>query len=127
MLLVWLVVPAEAAGAAQAAGGVAAVVAAAAAGASTVLNYWAAMEDETTGDLKVLTKGKGIMRIMTTNLRRVKREQGDGNEMSERVWNDTLHWWMLGLMSGQHRTQVWRMEGHQGRQHCGVQASCSRR
>ena len=90
MLLVWLAVPVEAAGAAQAAGGVAAAVAAAAGAASTVLNYWAAMWDETTGDLKVLAKGKGIMRIMSTNLRRVNREQGDGNEMAERVWNDTL-------------------------------------
>jgi len=90
VLLVWLVVPAEAAGAAQAAWGVAAAAAAAAAAASTVLNYWAAMWDETTGDLKVLAKGKGIMRIMSTNLRRVNREQGDGNEMAERVWNDTL-------------------------------------
>ena len=47
------------------------------------------MEDETTGDLRVLTKGKGVMRLMSTNLRRIKREQGDGNEMAERVWDDT--------------------------------------
>ena len=30
------------------------------------------------------------MRLMSTNLMRVKREQGDGNEMAERVWIDTL-------------------------------------
>jgi hypothetical protein len=48
------------------------------------------MEDETAGDIKVLSKGKGVMRLMSTNLRRVKREQGDGDEMAERVWTDTL-------------------------------------
>ena len=51
VLLVWLVVPVEAAGNAQAAGGVAAAVAAAAAGASTLLNYCAGLGDNTAGDL----------------------------------------------------------------------------
>jgi hypothetical protein len=49
------------------------------------------MEDETAGDIKVLSKGKGTLRLMSTSLRRVKREQqGDGDEMAERVWTDTL-------------------------------------
>ena len=82
-------VPAEAAS-----GGVSALagaaLAATAAGVGAAVNYWAAMEDETAGDIKVLSKGKGIMRLMSTNLRRVKREQGDGDEMAERVWIDTL-------------------------------------
>jgi hypothetical protein len=65
-------------------------MAATAAGVGAAMNYWAAMEDETAGDIRVLSKGKGIMRLMSTNLRRVKREQGDGNEMAERVWIDTL-------------------------------------
>ena len=68
VLLVWLVVPAEAAGAAQAAGGVAAAAAAAAAATSTILNYWAVMEDDTAGDLEVMNKGSGVIRIMSTNL-----------------------------------------------------------
>ena len=89
VVLMWLVVPAEAAS-----GGVSALagaaLAATAAGVGAAVNYWAAMEDETAGDIKVLSKGKGIMRLMSTNLRRVKREQGDGDEMSERVWIDTL-------------------------------------
>ena len=56
-MLLWLVVPAEATtGGATALGG--AAVAAAAAGVGAAVNYWATMEDETTGDLKVLTKGK---------------------------------------------------------------------
>ena len=63
-VLVWLVVPVEAAGNAQAAGGVAAAVAAAAAGASTLLNYWVGLEDSTAGDLEVLSKGKGVIKIM---------------------------------------------------------------
>ena len=89
VLLVWLVVPAEVAGAAQAAGGVAAAVAAAAAGASTVLDYWAVMEDDTAGDLKVLSKGWGVIRIMSTNLRRVKRDE-TGQDMSKVVWEQTM-------------------------------------
>ena len=86
VMLIWLVAPAEATtGGATVLGG--AAVVAAAAGVGAAVNYWAPMEDETVGDLSVLTKGKGIMRIMTlsTNLRRVKREQGGSNEMSERV------------------------------------------
>ena len=59
VLLVWPVVPAKAAGAAQAAGGVA-TAAAAAAAASTILNYWAGMEDDTAGDLEVLSKDWGL-------------------------------------------------------------------
>ena len=86
LLLVWLVVPAEAAGAAQAAGGVAA---AAAVGASEVLNYWAGMEDDTAGDLGILSKGVEIIRIMSTNLRRVKRDQ-TGQDMSKVVWEQTM-------------------------------------
>ena len=54
------------------------------------MNYWTAMEDEAAGDIKVLSRGNGIMRPRSTNLRRVKREQGDGDEMAERVWTDTL-------------------------------------
>ena len=89
VVLLWLVVPSEAAsGGATALAG--AAMAATAAGVGAAVNYWAAMEDETAGDVKVLSKGKGIMRLMSTNLRRVKREQGDGNEMAERVWIDTL-------------------------------------
>ena len=81
--------PAEATtGGASVLGGAAA--AAAAAGLGAAVNYWATMEEETTGDLRMLTKGKGVIRIMSTNLRRVKREQGANNEMSERVWNGTL-------------------------------------
>ena len=84
-----MVVPAEAAGTAQAAGGVAAAVAAAAAGASTVLNYWAVMGDDTAGDLEVLSKGWGVIRIMSTNLRRVKRDE-TGQDMSKVVWGQTM-------------------------------------
>ena len=92
------------------------------------VNYWAAMEDETAGNIKALSKGKGIMRPMSTNLRRMKREQGDGNEMAERVWIYTLKAVeMLGSMSGQLKTLVWRMGVHLGKQHCGVQASYNRR
>ena len=58
MLLVWLLVPVEAAGVAQAAGGMAAAVAAAAAGVSTVLNCWAGLEGDTAGGLEVST-GQG--------------------------------------------------------------------
>ena len=79
MLLVWLVVPVEAAGAARAAGGMAATLAAAA-GASTVLGYWAGVEANTAGGLGVLSKGGGVARIMSTNLRRVKRD-GIGQDM----------------------------------------------
>ena len=49
-------------------------MAAAAAAASTVLNYWALAEDDTAGDLEVLSKEEGVLRIMSTNLRRVKRD-----------------------------------------------------
>ena len=89
VLLVWLVVPIEAAGAAQAAGGMAATVAAAAAGASTVLNYWAGMGDDTVGDLDVLGMGEGVVRIMSTNLRRVKGAR-IGQDMSKVVWEQTM-------------------------------------
>ena len=89
VLLVWLVAPADAAGAAQAAGGVAAAAAAAAVGASEVPNYWAGLEDDTAGDLKVLNKGPGIIRIMSTNLRRVKRDQ-TGQDMSQVVWEQMM-------------------------------------
>ena len=89
MLLMWLVVPAEAAGAAQAAGGAVAAVAAATAAASTILNYWAGMEEGTAGDLEVLSKGWGVIRIMSTNLRRVKRDE-TGQDMSKVVWGQTM-------------------------------------
>ena len=89
MVLVWLVVPAEAAGAAQAAGGVAAEAAAVAVGVNGVLNFWAGMEDDTAGDLQVLSKGPGVIRIMSTNLRRVKRDQ-TGQDMSKVVWEQTM-------------------------------------
>ena len=55
-MVVWLVVPPEAADSALTAGGVVAVVAAAAA-ASTVLSYWVGMEDDIAGDLEVLSRG----------------------------------------------------------------------
>ena len=67
-----------------------AAVATTVAGVGAAMTYWATMEDETTGDFKVLTEGKGTLRLMSTNLRRVKGEQSDGNEMAERVWIDTL-------------------------------------
>ena len=87
--MLWLVVPAEAgSGGAPALAG--AALTATAAGVGAAVNYWAAMEDETAGDIKVLSKGKRLMRLMSTNLRRVKRERGDGDEMAERVWIDTL-------------------------------------
>ena len=85
VVLVWLVVPAEAAGAAQAAGG----VAAAAVGASGVLNFCVVLENDTTGDLQVPSKGPGVIRIMSTNLRRVKRDQ-TGQDMSKVVWEQTM-------------------------------------
>ena len=88
-MLLWPVVPTEASpgGATTLAG---AALAATAAGVGAAVNYWAAMENETTGDLRALSKGRGNLRLMSTNLKRVKREQGDGNEMAERVWTDTL-------------------------------------
>ena len=89
VLLAWLVVPAEAAGAAQAAGGAVAAAAAATAAANTVLNYWAVMEGDTAGDLEVLNKGCGVIRIMSTNLRRVKRDE-TGQDMSKVVWKETM-------------------------------------
>ena len=85
VLLVWLVAPTDAAGAAQAAGGVTAAAAAAAVGANEVLNYWVGLEDDTSGDLKALSKGPGIIRIMSTNLRRVTRDQ-TGQDMLKVVW-----------------------------------------
>ena len=67
----------------------AAAAAAAAVGANEVLNYLAGLEDDTAGDLKVLSKGPGIIRIMSTNLRRVKRDQ-TGQDMSKVVWEQTM-------------------------------------
>ena len=52
-------------------------------------NYWEGVEEETVGDLKVLEKERGTLRIMATNLRRVKREQGT-QEMAKLVWERTL-------------------------------------
>ena len=46
-----------------------------------MLNYWVGLEDNTVGDLEVLGKGKGVIRIMSTNLRRVKRDE-TGQDMS---------------------------------------------
>ena len=89
VLLVGMVVPVEAAAAAQAVGGAAAAVAAAAAAASTVVNYWALLEDDTVGDLQVLCKEAGTIRIMSTNLRRVKRD-ATGQDMSKVVWEQTM-------------------------------------
>ena len=88
ILLLWLVVPAEAASGGATALAEAAVAATAA--GVVAVNHWATMEDETTGDIKVLSKGRGIVRLTSTNLMRVKKEQGDGTEMTERVWIDTL-------------------------------------
>ena len=85
----WLVVPAEAAGAAQAAEGVAAAAAAAAVGANGVLNFLAGLEDDTAGDLQILIKGSGGIRIMSTNPRRMKRDQ-TGQDMSKVVWEQTM-------------------------------------
>ena len=84
VLLVWMVVPTEAAGAAQAAGGVATAATVAAVGANEVLNFWAGLEDDTAGDLKVLSKGPGIIRIVSTTPRRVTRDQ-TGQDMSKVV------------------------------------------
>ena len=78
-------VPTEAAGAAEAAGGVAVAAAAAAVGVNEVLDFWAGLEDDTTGDLQVLSKGPGVIRIMPTNPRRVKRDQ-IGQDTSKVVW-----------------------------------------
>ena len=89
VLLVWMVVPVEATAAARAAGGAVAAVATAAAAANMALNYWALVEDDTAGDLKVLGKGEGAIRIMSTNLRRVKRDE-TGLDMSKVVWEQTL-------------------------------------
>ena len=67
VMLLWLVVPAEATtGEATTLGGAAVAAAAAGVGALAAVNYWAAMQDETTGDLKVLTKEKGVMRLVST-------------------------------------------------------------
>ena len=46
-------------------------------------------EDDTAGDLEVLSKGEGVLRIMSTNLRRVKRDD-TGLDMSKVVWNQTV-------------------------------------
>ena len=54
-----------------------------------MLNFWAGLEDDTAGELQVLSKGPGIIRIMTTNLRRVKRDQ-TGQDMSKVVWEQTM-------------------------------------
>ena len=62
---------------------------AAAVRASEVLNYWVGLEDDTAGDLKVLSKGPGIIRIVSANLRRVKRDQ-TGQDMSKVVWEQTM-------------------------------------
>ena len=85
VLLVWLVVPVEAAGAAQVDGG----TAAAATAVSTVLNYLAGLEGDTADDLEVLGKGEGVIRIMSTNLRRVERDK-TGQDMSKVVWEQTM-------------------------------------
>ena len=64
VMLLWLVAPAEATvGGSTVLGGV--PVAAAAARVGATVNYRAAMEDETTWDLQVLSKGKGVMRLMS--------------------------------------------------------------
>jgi hypothetical protein len=89
LLLVWMVVPVEATVAAGAAGGAVTAVATAAAAANMALNYWALVEDDTAGDLKVLSKGAGVVRIMSTNLRRVKRDE-TGLDMSKVVWEETM-------------------------------------
>ena len=81
VVLLWLVVPAEAtSGGASALEG--AALATTAAGIGAAVNYWAAMEDETAGDIKVLSKGKGIIRLMSTNLRRVKSTNTKANYKS---------------------------------------------
>ena len=85
VLLVWMVVPVEATAAAGAAGGAVAAVATAATAANMALNYWALAEDDTVGDLKVLSKGVGVIRIMSTNLRRVRRDR-TGLDMSKVMW-----------------------------------------
>ena len=61
----------------------------AAAGAEGVLNYWEGVEEQTAGDLRVLEKQAGTLRVMATNLRRVKREQGT-QEMAKTMWKETL-------------------------------------
>ena len=68
--------------------GAVAAAAAATAAASTILNYWAVLEGDTAGDLEVLNKGCGVIRIMSTNLRRVKRDE-TGQDMSKVVFGQT--------------------------------------
>ena len=53
------------------------------------LNCWEGVEGDTAGDVKVLEKEVGTLRIMATNLRRVKREKGT-QDISETVWKSTL-------------------------------------
>ena len=40
-------------------------------------------------DLQILSKGPGVIRIVSTNLRRVKRDQ-TGQDMSKVVWEQTM-------------------------------------
>ena len=87
--VVWLVVPVEAVSNAQTVGGMVAAATSAAVGASTVLNYWTGLEDSTVGDLEVLSKGKGVIRIVSTNLRRAKRDESV-QDMSKVVWEQTV-------------------------------------
>ena len=122
-MLVWMVVPVETTAAAKAAKGTVAAVAAAAAAASTVLNYWALAEDDTAGVLEVLSKGEGVLRIMSTNLRRVKRDD-TGLDMSKVVCDQTMKVVddaAVDIWAAQ--DTGWRMVGHLGRQRCGVLGS----
>ena len=90
ILLGWVVVPVEAARVAGAVEGAAAVAAVTAGATATgALNFWAGREDDTVGDLDVVGKGEGVMRIMSTNLRRVKRDE-TGQDMAKVVWQETM-------------------------------------
>ena len=88
LVLLLLVTPVEAVddGAAVAGAAAAGLLAA---GVKEAVNFWEGVEEDTAGDLRVLEKQRGTLRIMATNLRRVKRERGT-QDMAESVWRSTL-------------------------------------
>ena len=84
--LVWVVVPVEAtAGGARAMGAAAETATTA---ASVVINYWAATKEQTTRDLDVLSKSKGLMGIMTVNTPQEGKE--GGQDMSRVIRKVTM-------------------------------------
>jgi hypothetical protein len=86
VMLLMLVQPVEATGTAIQAAGVAGAVALTA--ASVAGCYWERTQGEVVGDLKLGGKQEGTMRIMATNLRRVKREK-QGQSMTAATWEQT--------------------------------------